>query len=199
MCIRDRHKAIAQSCDTYFYGVSDQIGIDRLHDFLVQFGLGGKTGIDVLGERSGLVPSQAWKKKAFKKKELQVWFPGETVIAGIGQGYMLTPPLQLAHATATLAMRGQGFQPRLVRAVRDSRTGAVAQPPPRPLPDLQAADPGYWDTLLGGNLGVGHPRCHPHRRRSCRRSHHRCRWSCNRRYRRWRRARTRRPVGGTKS
>ncbi|MBK6350474.1 MAG: penicillin-binding protein 2 [Proteobacteria bacterium] len=153
----DMHKAIAQSCDTYFYGVSDQIGIDRLHDFLVQFGLNGKTGIDVLGERSGLVPSQAWKKKAFKKKELQVWFPGETVIAGIGQGYMLVTPLQLAHATATLAMRGKGFQPRLVRAVRDSRTGAVATLPPRPLPDVKVDDPRYWDTIVGGMIGVVSP------------------------------------------
>jgi len=151
------HKAIAQSCDTYFYGVSDQIGIDRLHDFLIQFGLGAKTGIDVLGERTGLVPSQAWKKKAFKKKELQVWFPGETVIAGIGQGYMLVTPLQLAHATATLAMRGKGFQPRLVRAVRDSRTGAVATLPPRPLPDVKVDDPKYWDTIIGGMIGVVNP------------------------------------------
>ncbi len=153
----DMHKAIAQSCDTYFYGVSDQIGIDRLHDFLVQFGFNEKTGIDVLGERSGLVPSQAWKKKAFKKKELQVWFPGETVIAGIGQGYMLTTPLQLAHATATLAMRGKGFQPRLVRAVRDSRTGAVATLPPRPLPDVKVDDPKYWDTIIDGMIGVVSP------------------------------------------
>ncbi len=153
----DMHKAIAQSCDTYFYGVSDQIGIDRLHDFLIQFGLNEKTGIDVLGERSGLVPSQAWKKKAFKKKELQVWFPGETVIAGIGQGYMLVTALQLAHATATLAMRGKGFQPRLVRAVRDSRTGAVATLPPRPLPDVKVDDPRYWDTIVGGMIGVVSP------------------------------------------
>jgi penicillin-binding protein 2 len=68
----DMHKAIAQSCDTYFYAVSDQIGIDRFHDFLVEFGFSNKVGIDILGERTGLVPSRAWKKKAFKKKELQV-------------------------------------------------------------------------------------------------------------------------------
>jgi len=153
----DMHKAIAQSCDTYFYGVSDQIGIDRLHDFLIQFGLNDKTGIDILGERAGLVPSQAWKRKAFKKKELQVWFPGETVIAGIGQGYMLVTPLQLAHATATIAMHGKRFQPRLVRAVRDSRTGAVATLPPRPLPDVKVDDPKYWDTIIGGMVGVVSP------------------------------------------
>jgi penicillin-binding protein 2 len=153
----DMHDAIAHSCDTYFYAISDQIGIDRLHDFLVGFGLGAKTGIDILGERSGLVPSRDWKRKAFKKKELQVWFPGETVIAGIGQGYMLATPLQLAHVTATIAMRGKRFQPRLVRAVRDSSTGAVANLPPRRLPDVEIKDPAYWDVIIGGMVGVMSP------------------------------------------
>jgi penicillin-binding protein 2 len=151
------HKAIAQSCDTYFYAVSDLIGIDRMHDFLVEFGFSGKVGIDILGERSGLVPSRAWKKKAFKKKELQVWFPGETVIAGIGQGYMLVTPLQLAHATATMAMRGQRFQPRLVRAVRNSQSGKVAELAPRRLPDVVIDDPKYWDEVIDGMVGVMQP------------------------------------------
>lgn len=151
------HRAIAQSCDTYFYAVSDQIGIDRMHDFLVRFGLGSRTGIDVLGEREGLVPSRAWKKKAFKKKELQVWFPGETVIAGIGQGYMLATPLQLAHVTATIATRGKRFAPRLVRAVRNSVTGAVRELPPRVLPPVEVADPTAWDVIIGGMVGVMSP------------------------------------------
>jgi penicillin-binding protein 2 len=151
------HRAIAQSCDTYFYAVSDQIGIDRLHDFLVDFGFSGKVGIDILGERSGLVPSRAWKKKAFKKKELQVWFPGETVIAGIGQGFMLVTPLQLAHATATMAMRGEQYQPRLVRAVRDSSTGKVVELPPRRLPDVVIKDPKAWDAAIDGMIGVMQP------------------------------------------
>jgi penicillin-binding protein 2 len=153
----DMHKAIAQSCDTYFYGVTDQIGIDRFHDFLIGFGFSDKVGIDILGERSGLVPSRAWKKKAFKKKELQVWFPGETVIAGIGQGYMLVTPLQLAHATATMAMRGQRFQPRLVRAVRNSLTGTVSELPVHRLPDVEITDPAYWDAVIGGMVGVMQP------------------------------------------
>jgi len=153
----DMHKAIAQSCDTYFYAVSDQIGIDRFHDFLVEFGFSDKVGIDILGERTGLVPSRAWKKKAFRKKELQVWFPGETVIAGIGQGYMLVTPLQLAHATATMAMRGRQFQPRLVRAVRNSKTGKVAELAPRRLPDVVVDDPKYWDAVIGGMVGVMQP------------------------------------------
>ncbi len=153
----DMQKAIAQSCDVYFYGISDQIGIDRMHDFLVQFGLGEKTGIDLLGERSALVPSRAWKKTAFKKKEMQVWFPGETVIAGIGQGYMLATPLQLAHATAAIAMRGQRFQPRLVRAIRDSATGAVTELPPRPLPHVKVSDPAHWDVIIQGMVAVMSP------------------------------------------
>ena len=150
----DMHKAIAQSCDVYFYGVSDQIGIDRMHDFLVQFGLGSETGIDIRGERTGLVPSRDWKKKAFKRKELQVWFPGETIIAGIGQGYMLATPLQLAHVAATISMRGQRFAPRLVKKVRDASTGEVRELPPRPLPPVKVSDPKNWDVIINGMIGV---------------------------------------------
>jgi len=153
----DMKRAISQSCDTYFYGVSDQIGIDRLHDFMVRFGLGSETGIDVLGEREGLVPSREWKKKAFKKKELQVWFPGETVIAGIGQGYMLATPLQLAHVAATIATRGKRFAPRLVRAVRDSQTGEVHELPVRELPEVKVKDPTSWDVIIGGMVAVMSP------------------------------------------
>ena len=150
----DMHKAIAQSCDVYFYGVSDQIGIDRMHDFLVQFGLGSETGIDIRGERTGLVPSRDWKKKAFKRKELQVWFPGETIIAGIGQGYMLATPLQLAHVAATISMRGQRFAPRLVKKVRDASTGEVRELPPRPLTPVKVSDPKNWDVIINGMIGV---------------------------------------------
>ncbi len=148
------HGAIAQSCDTYFYAVSDQIGIDRMHDALVRFGLGSPTGIDIAGERAGLVPSRAWKKKAFKRKDLQVWFPGETVIAGIGQGYMLATPLQLAHVAATIAMRGRRYAPRLVKSIRDARTGEVSELPPRALPQAVVRDPKHWDVIIGGMVGV---------------------------------------------
>jgi penicillin-binding protein 2 len=150
----DMHMAIAVSCDVYFYGVAAEMGIDRMHGFLSQFGLGEETGIDIAGERSGTLPSTDWKRKAFKRKELQTWFPGETVIAGIGQGYMLTTPLQLAHATAAVAMRGQRFAPRLVRAVRDARSGEVRELPPRPLPPVQVSDPSYWDVVIDGMVGV---------------------------------------------
>jgi penicillin-binding protein 2 len=148
------HSAIAQSCDVYFYGVSDRIGIDRLHAFLVQFGLGSATGIDIGGERTGLVPSQAWKKKAFKRKGLQTWFPGETVIAGIGQGYMLATPLQLAHAAATISMRGKRYAPRLVKAMRYAETGEIRELPARELPSVKVSDPAHWDDIIGGMIGV---------------------------------------------
>jgi penicillin-binding protein 2 len=148
------HSAIAQSCDVYFYGVADRMGIDRLHEFLTKFGLGAPTGIDIGGERKGLVPSREWKKKAFKNKDLQTWFPGETVIAGIGQGFMLATPLQLAQAAATVSMRGKRFAPRLVTAMRDSVTGEIRKIPPREMPPVTVSKPEYWDAIIGGMVGV---------------------------------------------
>jgi penicillin-binding protein 2 len=148
------HTAIAQSCDVYFYGVAERLGIDRMHDTLAQFGLGSATGIDIEGERTGLLPSKAWKKKAFKRKDLQVWFPGETLITGIGQGYMLVTPLQLAHVAATVSMRGKRFAPRLVKRVRDAQTGEMREIPPRELPPVKVSDPGFWDIVIGGMVGV---------------------------------------------
>ena len=94
------------------------MGIDRMHDALAQFGFGEKTGIDLEGESSGLLPSREWKQRRWK----QVWYPGETVIAGIGQGYNLTTPLQLAASAAMLANGGIRIQPRLVEAIRDPLT-----------------------------------------------------------------------------
>jgi penicillin-binding protein 2 len=150
----DMHRAIAVSCDVYFYGVSAEMGVQKMHDFLTGFGLGQKTGIDIAGERPGLVPSPDWKRKAFKKKELQTWFPGETVIAGIGQGYMLATPLQLAHVTATIAMRGERYAPRLVNRIRDADTGEIRAIEPRALPRVQVEDPSHWDVIIGGMVGV---------------------------------------------
>jgi penicillin-binding protein 2 len=148
------HSAIAQSCDVYFYTMAERLGIDRLHDFLVRFGLGSRTGIDIAGERTGLVPSREWKKHAFKRRDLQVWFPGETLIAGIGQGYMLATPLQLAEVAATIAMRGKRFEPRLVTRIRDSRTGEIRELPPKPLPTVELKDPTHWDVAIDGMIGV---------------------------------------------
>lgn len=113
------HLSIVQSCDTYYYKLANDLGIDRMHSYLSQFGFGQKTGIDMDGELSGVLPSRAWKAKRSK----QPWFPGETVIAGIGQGYNLATPLQLAVATAALANGGTTLKPQLVQAIIDSRTG----------------------------------------------------------------------------
>ncbi|NOT16561.1 MAG: penicillin-binding protein 2 [Sulfuriferula sp.] len=113
------HLSIVQSCDTYYYRLANDLGIDRMHDFLSQFGFGKKTGIDMDGELAGVLPSRAWKAKHSK----QPWYPGETVIAGIGQGYNLATPLQLAVATAALANGGLVLKPQLVEAIIDSGTG----------------------------------------------------------------------------
>jgi len=110
----DLTKSIVQSCDVFYYDLAFQMGIDRMHDFMTSFGFGKRSGIDVLGERSGLMPSREWKRKA----RGQVWFPGETVITGIGQGFMLVTPLQLALATATLANGGKYYQPQLLNSIK---------------------------------------------------------------------------------
>ena len=112
------HKSIVISCDTYYYGLAVEMGIDTIHDFLSRMGFGARTGIDIEGELQGLAPSQAWKWQRFKQK----WFTGDTVSVGIGQGYMLATPMQLAAATATLANGGTPVHPRLLKEVHDART-----------------------------------------------------------------------------
>lgn len=107
-------KAIVESCDVYFYDLAHDMGIDRVHEFLSGFGFGKRTGIDVYGELGGLLPSREWKQRVRN----QAWFPGETLIVGIGQGTFLATPLQLAAATAALANGGRYITPRVVRAVR---------------------------------------------------------------------------------
>jgi len=152
----DLYSAIEQSCDVYFYTVARELGIDRMSGFLKTFGLGDVTGIDMGGEQQGLMPTTAWKKKAFRQRNMQVWFPGETVIAGIGQGFMLVTPLQLAHATATVAARGQRFRPTLLRGSRDPATGAIEYEAPTPLPPVPEQDRARWDAIIEGMHGVMH-------------------------------------------
>ena len=144
----DLHDAISQSCDVYFYEISRDIGIDRMHYFLDQFGLGKGTGIDMVGESNGLLPNRAWKRSAFRERADQVWFPGETVIASIGQGYMLVTPLQLASATATLAARGQRFVPHLVGAFEDPISGRRTLIAPEPLPPVEIENEFYWENII---------------------------------------------------
>jgi penicillin-binding protein 2 len=150
----DLHDAIVQSCDVYFYEISREIGIDSMHHYLDQFGLGQVTGIDIPGEKEGLLPSREWKRTHFSDRANQVWFPGETVIASIGQGYMLTTPLQLAHATATLAMRGKRFRPHIVAATENPLTGARELVIPQALPDVGIENEFYWESIINAMHGV---------------------------------------------
>jgi penicillin-binding protein 2 len=150
----DIHDAIEQSCDVYFYEISNEIGIDRMHDYLDRFGLGSPTGIDVSGERPGLVPNREWKRKSFRNRSDQRWFQGETVIASIGQGYMLATPLQLASATAALATRGVRYQPRIVAAWEDPLTGERTLTSPLRLPDVELEQDTHWDDIIGAMNSV---------------------------------------------
>lgn len=137
------HDAIVQSCDVYFYDLAQALGIDRLHDYLGQFGFGQKSGIDILGEKSGLMPSREWKKARYN----QAWYPGETIITGIGQGYTLTTPLQLASAAATLSHKGVRVQPRLVKAIRHWDTGKMEVLAPIHPPAIPIINPKDWDDV----------------------------------------------------
>ena len=122
----DMYKSIVASCDTYYYTLASEMPIDMIAKFLKPFGFGQITGIDLDGERTGVLPSTDWKKKAFKKPEQQRWFPGDTISVGIGQGYNAYTPLQLAHAVATLANDGVVMKPHLVKSIESARTGQSA-------------------------------------------------------------------------
>ena len=121
----DLHKSLVVSCDTYYYSLGNDLGIDNIHNFIGQFGLGKKTGIDIEGEVSGLLPSSAWKMKQYNQK----WFAGDTISVSIGQGYNLTTPLQLAFATMIIANNGKAYQPRLVKQIQNSQTGEIKDIP----------------------------------------------------------------------
>ena len=114
----DLHKSIVISCDTYYYGLANDLGPDNIFNFIGQFGFGKKTGIDIEGETTGLLPSREWKMKRYKQK----WYAGDTISVGIGQGYNLATPLQLAFATAVLANSGTVIRPHLVRSILDAGT-----------------------------------------------------------------------------
>ena len=127
------HRSIVISCDTYYYGVGNDTDIDALHGFLTQFGFGQPTGIDIDGERGGLLPSREWKRKRFKTPVEQKWYPGDSVSVGIGQGYNLATPIQLAFATSILANNGVVYKPHIVRNVVDARTGETRAVEPQPV------------------------------------------------------------------
>ncbi len=147
-------RAVAESCDVYYYQLALDMGIERMYEHLTQFGFSYTTGIDLVGERAGLIPSPEWKRRVHN----QPWYTGETVIAGIGQGYMLTTPLQLAHATAALAMRGQRFRPRLLYATQGQNGRGYALTEPELLPPVGYDDPTGWRYINHSMIEVVHGR-----------------------------------------
>ncbi|MES2880339.1 MAG: penicillin-binding protein 2 [Pseudomonadota bacterium] len=118
------YSSIVQSCDTYYYILANDMGVDTIHDQMQRFGFGELTGIDIFGEVRGLLPSTEWKRKAYKRADQQKWYAGETISLGIGQGYNNFTMLQLASATATLANNGVKMKPHLVKEVMDIMTHA---------------------------------------------------------------------------
>lgn len=143
----DMEEAIARSSDVYFYNLASLLGVDRIDTFLAPFGYGRLTGIDIAGEKPGLLPSPAWKKTAFRRPQDQVWFPGETVNLGVGQGYLLVTPLQLAHIAGVLAERGRSFRPRLMIGTRDARGRVTPVAPVEEAPVAGISD-SSWDLVL---------------------------------------------------
>ena len=142
----DIRSALEQSVNTYFYQLSMDLGIDRMHDYLAQFGFGSATGIDVPGEGKGLLPSREWKRATLNEP----WYPGETVIAGIGQGFNVVTPLQLATAVAALVNGGTLFSPRLLYASKPAgveRAKRIRAPSELQIP---IRDPQNWQTILDG-------------------------------------------------
>ena len=144
--------AIAQSCDVYFYDLSYSLGIDRMSEFMDQFGFGLKTGIDSTGERSGLMPSRDWKRGA----RGMPWFPGETLITGIGQGAFLATPLQLASATGALANHGKRFKPHLVRVVAAADSGEQVFVQPELIGEYTVRREQNWQHVIKAMENVVH-------------------------------------------
>ena len=145
----DMYKSIVVSCDTYYYILANDMGIDAISQFMARLGFGSRTGIDLTGESAGILPSQEWKQQRFKQK----WFAGETVSIGIGQGYNSYTPLQLASAIATVANDGVMFRPHVVNYVEDLRTKARTVIEPKPLRSLDL-NPEHIDIIKKALVGV---------------------------------------------
>ena len=148
----DLKTSIAQSCDVYFYALAHTLGIDRLHNFLDLFGFGHRTGIDLPSESKGLSPSRQWKRD----HRNQAWYPGETLIAGIGQGFNQTTPIQLAQATAILAMRGINKPPQAVRARRQAGHEDMQLQGVTTADSLPMVDSENWETVIDSMIEVVH-------------------------------------------
>jgi penicillin-binding protein 2 len=149
----DMYKSIVHSCDTYYYMLANDMGIDNIANFMEQIGLGRRTGVDISGESEGILPSPAWKKKRFRKPEQQKWYAGETISIGIGQGYNAYTPIQLALATATVANNGVMFRPHLVKYVTDTKTGEQRPIEPHPLRTVPLKQ-AHIDVIKNAMVGV---------------------------------------------
>jgi penicillin-binding protein 2 len=146
----DMPYAILQSCDVYFYSLGNVLGIDHIHDFLAQFGFGHPTQVDLPGEKGGLLPSSAWKRKALKEK----WYAGETLSVAIGQGYLSVTPMQLAHAVGVIAGRGRNIRPHVLNATQDPISNGIKPYEPQSLKPIQVRNTGDWEPILAGMMGV---------------------------------------------
>ena len=143
----DLRMAIAESCDVYYYDLARRMGIDTLAASLAPFGIGERTGLDITSEQPGILPSTAWKRSRLG----QPWYPGETLSVGIGQGYMLATPVQLAQAAMVLANRGASFVPSIVRRIGDLPVGG------EPRPAVEGSDD-HWSAVIAGMMDVVHTR-----------------------------------------
>jgi penicillin-binding protein 2 len=151
----DMREAIAKSCDVYFYRVAERMGIGRMDEFMKAFGYGALTGIDIPGEKAGLYASPEWKRHNFKRVAEQVWFPGETISMGIGQGPITVTPLQQAHFAAELAERGLiNAIPRLVTASRAAGSDVIAPRDPTFMPPVSLGTPEQWSVIYDGMIGA---------------------------------------------
>ena len=146
------HDAIVQSCDVFFYELALALGIDRMHEYLSSFGFGERTGIMLGSESRGLMPSRTWKRSA----RGQAWFPGETVISGIGQGYILATPLQLASATAAIATRGMRLRPKVVDRAVSPASGEIEEVEPETITTIESPDLSNWERIVEAMAGVVH-------------------------------------------
>ncbi len=147
------YTSIVHSCDTYYYVLANEWGIEGLSDFMGRLGFGSKTGIDIDGESRGILPSPAWKERRFKRPEQQKWYAGETISIGIGQGYNSYTMMQLAQATAMLANNGVGYKPHLVRSITDPRSGEVRQMPLEKTHEV-ALKPEHVEVIKNAMVGV---------------------------------------------
>jgi len=154
----DMYKSIVASCDTYYYVLASETDIDDTYRFMSQLGFGRKTGIDIEGELSGVLPSREWKRQRFSGKEYREehrkWYLGDSISAGIGQGYNAFTPVQLAHAIATIANDGVSYQPHLVKTIRSIGTGALREVAAQPTHTVPLK-PEHLAVIKNALVGVG--------------------------------------------